>query len=101
MANPTALTNRPAVLVASAVESTVNLLGNRAYTFAHDGEDTDGNPDTNTIYLSVSADVDADESEGADKFKLISGRAVDFPKGLTTVKFSTEIGSPTFSVVAR
>ena len=42
---------------------------------------------------------DADESEGQDKFKLMAGRTVDLPKGITLLKFAAKNGSPTFSVV--
>lgn len=99
MPNPTSLTDKPAVLQATTTEDSVQLQSDREYSIGHDGEQNDGTADSNTIYLSFVADVDADESEGADKAKLISGRSLVVGPGVAVLKFATEAGSPTMTVV--
>jgi hypothetical protein len=102
MANPASVgvdDHYPAVLVCTAGDSTVTLRPNRTYTVAHDGEQTDGTTDTATIYLAYDATADRDESEGANKAKLPSGRELVIGPGITVLHFGTESGTPTFTII--
>lgn len=99
MANPTTLSTNPAVLVASTSEFTLTIDGERAYTFAHDSEDSSGDTDSNTIYLAINAAVTADPTEGNNKIKLINGRSVVIGPGVTRVRFKCASGGPTMTVM--
>lgn len=98
MANPSAIDGGVAVLVAGTGQAQVALNPDREYTVVHDGEDAAGAGDTNTIYLATDGNVDADASEGADKFKLKNGRAAVIGPGKEVLKFKCAAGAPTFSV---
>lgn len=99
MANPTTLTDKPAVIDTGTGASSVALDPRRAYGLAHDGEDNAGDADLNTVYLALSASVDADGSEGDDKAKLVPGRALIVGPNVDTLKFQTAAGGPTFTIV--
>ena len=99
MANPTQIDDKPVVLEVTTVESSIVLDPDRDYTCVHSGEDTSGNPVTNTAYLSSSAGVDADASEGDDKAKLLDGGSITVGPGWKALYFATEAGAPTMTVV--
>lgn len=101
MANPDDLTDVAlAVLEVTTSEQEVILDPRREYTLSHDGENTSGAEDTNTIYLATEGDVVADANEGEDKYKLKNGRFTTVGPDKTVLKFASASGSPTMSVSA-
>ena len=104
MANPTSVgvdDNYPAVLeVVNTATRSVTLNSQRSYFLRHLSVDTGGNATTDTIYLAfAAADVDADKSEGADKFALVSGGEVVIGPGVSSLKFETEANDPTMTIM--
>lgn len=99
MGNPSSISNKPAVLKATTSLQSVDLDGNREYSLGHDGEDDTGGSDENTIYLGFDTVGTANETEGSDKAKLISGRSIVIGPGVDKLYFQTETGTPTFTVV--
>lgn len=98
MANPETIAGELAVLVAGTAAASVALDARREYTFAHDGEDANGDSDVNTIYLATAAEATATAAEGLDKFKLLAGRSVVIGPGVGTCHFKVAAGAPTMSV---
>jgi hypothetical protein len=87
------------VIATSSTSATVLLNAGKQYSIGHDGEDNAGNPGiTATVYgaLTMRGDastitVDADSSEGPNKFKLIAGRALLLPPGVSSIKLKTSV----------
>ena len=92
---------KPYVLLPSTTEAVTILEPDRPYDFVHDGEDGSGVAATQTIYLSITAAVDADQSAGDDKVKLTNGRTVRIGPGFSQVKYKVASATavPTLSVV--
>ena len=102
MANPTSVDDVPAVIVTSTAGDDVTLNPDRRYHVAHDGETHTGAASALTVYLAFSAAVDPDESEGADKAKLIAGRSIPIPAGTRLLRTKLKAGSattPTITIV--
>jgi len=99
MANPTSIDGAPAVLaVPTSPAEQVTLNVDRAYTVTHTGKQAGGTTDVNDVYLSTSAAVDADASEGSDKYILAAGEAITLPPGIGVLKFQSA-GTPTIKVM--
>ena len=94
MANPTSVDDVPAVIVTSTGGDDITLNPDRRYHVAHDGETNAGAASAVTVYLSFSAAVDADESEGADKAKLIAGRSIPVPAGTRLLRTKLKAAAP-------
>lgn len=103
MANPSTVgvgDYKPAILQAETTESSVTLNPNKLYEIWHMGTDEAGNAQTDLIYLSTSASVDADASNDEDKLKLEDGHP--FPvriSGWGTLYFESAENDPTFQIV--
>lgn len=100
MANPTSMDNGFATLAASAEVQTLNLNSLRQYMVAHDNEDVLGAGDLGTIIISTIASIDADSSAGANRAKLLAGRALPIGPGVSSLSYVALSGAPTFLVTA-
>lgn len=101
MANPTTLNNTPATPAVFKVTTTsIDILVDplRAHTLQHDGEDDSGTVSEFTVYGSTEAAIDADASEGADKFKLPAGALIQICKGVRTIRLVASSGTVTVSI---
>ena len=99
MANPTSIDGRPAVLaVPSGPAEQVTLNPDRQYSIAHTGKDTGGATAGQDVYLATEASVDADGSEGPDKYILADGEFIVLPPGIGVLKFQSA-GTPTIKVM--
>lgn len=88
-----------AVIAASTTEDVLTLDNRRDYTLIHNGLDVDGNAATTSIFMANDAASDADLSASTNKLVLSDGRVVTIGPGLSSVRFKTASGSPTFQVI--
>ena len=102
MANPASMSDHPAVILTSTTEFSLILDPDREYTLYHDGETDAGVASALPIYLSFSAAVDNDESEGDDKAKLMSARTLVIGPGVPVLYVQLKAAAattPTFTIV--
>lgn len=99
MANPSALTDKPAVIVATTGASSITLDTTRSYTVEHTGLDNAGSASTDLIFGSYVAAVDNDASEGDDKIILQPDRAIVIGPNVAEFKFQAAAGTPTMQFV--
>ncbi len=114
MSNPSTLgrvdgSNSPYSLFAcidACVNSGIQTLGldsDRAYSFAHDALDHNGNTDTSVILLSVSGigtlQNTGNNQASIDKVRLLNSRPITIGPGASTVWFKFVNGSPQFTVI--
>jgi hypothetical protein len=99
MANPSALTDTPAVLKATTTEGSVTLDPLRQYTVQHLGVDDSGVNSVDIVALATSADTDADFSEGADKVILLPEEKAPVGPGKATLKFKAKAGTIMLNVL--
>lgn len=99
MANPSSVSEKPAILEATTTQDTVALDPWRRYSLSHNQVNTAGAGATQTIYLATAADVTASADSGADKAALIDIRTLVIGPGVSVLRFKTAAGSPTFTIV--
>lgn len=95
MANPTELYGGVATVVTGTTQVSLTIDPHRIYTVFHTGLGTGLAADTNPVMLAIDGNVDADGSEGSDKFILLSQAYVEIGPGKSVVKFKTAAGAPT------
>lgn len=100
MANPTSMIGGVANLAAGTSEQSITLDPQREYSLGHNGVDSAGSADTNTIFLSLGSAVVASYAAGEDKFPLLSGSSVIVGPGVSVIRFKTASGAPTFRIAA-
>lgn len=102
MANPTSIGVNdpyPAVLLIGTTKITVDLDPRKEYMIYHDREDDSGSSNVETVYMTFHhPNVDADQSEGANKAKLIDGRELPIGPGIGRMMLQTASGSVTVTV---
>lgn len=103
MANETTMSNLPVVLEATSSQQTITINPYKWHEIEHFGEDASGSSASDAIYLAFerageSLTVDADASEGANKWKLRDGKKLLLPPGVGLIAFKTGSGSPTFGI---
>jgi hypothetical protein len=88
-------------LVAATTSGICLLDGSRAYSIAHDGVNSAGTSDTNTIYMSTSGSgqVLVNNGPGADLIKLTNGRSIVLGPGVNQINYVCASGGPTFLII--
>lgn len=100
MSTPSAIDGGLAVLEAATTERVVTLNRLREYTLRHDGEDTTGAADTNTVYLAINGSPPPDSAGGLDRFKLLNGSVVVIGPDVSSLRYKATSGAPTISISA-
>lgn len=102
MANPTDITTSDMATLKITTVAEVSVIVNprRKYTIEHNGQNSSGGADTNTVYCSTTAAPDTDASEADDKKMLFDNRAFEVGPGLATLKFKMGAGEVTVGITA-
>ena len=100
MANPATIGEDGGVIEATTTEGSVTLDPYYRYAIWHNGRNTSGAADDDTIYFSTSAEVEADPAAGSGRQQLVDGASAPLPLGAAILRFKTATGAPTFSICA-